>query len=270
MEYKAIALDIDGTLTNSKKEISKKTKEAVMEAAKRGVKIIVASGRPIPGIMKIASALKLKEVGGYILSYNGGLILDCKTGEVIRRETIPTEYYYTIVNTVRKSGVAVLTYDQKGIITEWPDDEYVQIEAKINHIPVRHVSQLEQRAAEDPVVKFLVVGHPKDLKPVYEKLNQKLDGAVNIFFSEPYFMEITPQGIEKASSLELLLDQIGIDRRHLMACGDGFNDIQMLQYAGLSVAMGNAQPETKEFADYIAPDNDHDGVADAIHKFILK
>ena len=62
-------------------------------------------------------------------------------------------------------------------------------------------------------------------------------------------MEITPKGIEKASSLELLLDQIGIDRRHLMACGDGFNDIQMLQFAGLSVAMGNAQPETKEFAD---------------------
>ena len=105
------------------------------------------------------------------------------------------------------------------------------------------------------------------MKPVYEDLNEKLKGC-NIFYSEPYFMEITPQGIEKASSLDLLLQSIGLEQKQLMACGDGFNDIPMLQYAGLSVAMENAQPETKEWADYIAPSNDEDGVAVAIEKFI--
>ncbi|SEI95595.1 hypothetical protein SAMN02910453_1686 [Lachnospiraceae bacterium A10] len=268
MEYKAIALDLDGTLTNSKKEVSKRNKEAVRKAAEQGVKIILASGRPIPGVTKIAKILHLEEVGGYILSYNGGLIVDCKTGEVIRRETIPTEYYHTIVQTARKHGVTAMTYDSEGIITENPTDKYCELEARINNIPIKKKYPLEEAAAEDPVVKFLVVGEPEDLKPVYEELNAKLNGAVNIFYSEPYFMEITPQGIEKASSLDLLLHAIGLDQKHLMACGDGFNDIPMLRYAGLSVAMENAQPETKEWADYIAPSNDEDGVAVAIEKYI--
>ena len=81
-------------------------------------------------------------------------------------------------------------------------------------------------------------------------------------------MEITPKGIEKASSLEFLLDKLGIDKKHLMACGDGYNDIPMMRYAGLSVAMENAQDETKEWADYIAPLNDEDGVAVSIEKFV--
>ena len=82
-------------------------------------------------------------------------------------------------------------------------------------------------------------------------------------------MEITPQGIEKASSLEILLEKLGIDRKSLIACGDGYNDIPMMRYAGLAVAMENAQPETKEWADFIATSNDADGVAAAIEKFIL-
>ena len=89
-----------------------------------------------------------------------------------------------------------------------------------------------------------------------------------LLISEPFFLEIMPQGIEKASSLEILLGSLGIDRKHLIACGDGFNDIPMMRYAGLSVAMANAQDETKEWADFIAPSNDEDGVSVAIEKFI--
>ena len=97
MKYKAIALDLDGTLLNSKKEISKRNKETIMKAAKAGVKIIIASGRPVPGTMKIAKQLRLQEVGGYVLSYNGGMIIDCKTGEVLRREIVPPQHYADIV-----------------------------------------------------------------------------------------------------------------------------------------------------------------------------
>ena len=185
MKYKAIALDLDGTLLNSKKEVSNKNKEIIMKAAKAGVKIILASGRPVPGIKKIAKQL-----------------------------------------------------------------------------------HLEEEAQLDPPVKFLCVGDHKVLRNVEAKLNEKFNGTVNVFFSEPYFLEIMPQGIEKASSLEILLGSLGIDRKHLIACGDGFNDIPMMRYAGLSVAMANAQDETKEWADFIAPSNDEDGVAVAIEKFI--
>jgi Cof subfamily protein (haloacid dehalogenase superfamily) len=92
---------------------------------------------------------------------------------------------------------------------------------------------------------------------------------VNAFFSEPYFLEITPNGIEKASALAVLLEEIGVERERLIACGDGYNDIPMLQFAGLSVAMENAYDEVKEFADIITDTNDSDGVAKVIEKYIL-
>lgn len=269
MNYTAIALDLDGTLLNSKKEISKRNKEIVMKAAKAGVKIILASGRPVPGIKKIAHALKLEEIGGYILAYNGGMILDCKTNEVIRRETISPDYYHTIVHTANKHGVTALTYDSEGIITDNADAEYVKYEGNLNNIPINQVFHLNEVAALDPPVKFLVVGDHNVLKKVQAELNEKLKGELEVFFSEPFFLEITPRGIEKASSLEVLLNRLGIDRKHLMVCGDGFNDIPMMRYAGLAVAMENAQDETKEWADYIAPSNDKDGVAVAIEKYLM-
>ena len=269
MKYKAIALDLDETLLNTKKEISKKNKEVIMKAAKAGVKIILASGRPVPGIVKVARQLRLEEFGGYILSYNGGMIIDCKTKEIIRRETIPVDYYANIVRCANKFNVATLSYDADGIITNNEQDIYVQLEAKINNIPVRQVFHLEEEAQLDPPVKFLCTGEHKVLKKVQDKLNEKFNGAVNIFFSEPFFLEIMPKGIEKASSLEILLGKLGIDRKYLIACGDGYNDIPMMRYAGLSVAMENAQDETKEFADYVTLSNDYDGVAVAIEKYIF-
>ena len=269
MKYSAIALDLDGTLLNSKKEISKRNKETIMKAAKAGAKIILASGRPVPGIMKIAHALKLEEVGGYILAYNGGMIIDCKTKEVIRRETISPDYYHAIVHTAHKHGVTPLTYDSEGVITDDGDQEYVKLEAKINNIPVKEVFHLNEVAALDPPVKFLIVGDHNDLKKAQADLNEKLKGEVEVFFSEPYFLEVTPRGIEKASSLEVLLNKLGLERKHLMACGDGFNDIPMMRYAGMAVAMENAQDETKEWADFVAPSNDNDGVAVAIEKYVL-
>lgn len=269
MKYKAIALDLDGTLLNSKKEVSKKNTEVLLKAAEAGVNIILASGRPVPGIKNIARHLHLEEVGGYILAYNGGMIINCKNGEVIRRETVPESCYSDIIHVAKKYGVTPLTYDSDGIITTNENDKYVQLEAKINNIPVKQVFHLDETAKLDPPVKFLCVGEHEVLQKVQAELNEKLKGEVTVFFSESYFLEIMPNGIEKATSLETLLGKIGLDRKNLIACGDGYNDIPMMRYAGLSVAMENAKDETKEWADFIAPTNDEDGVATAIEKYVL-
>ena len=115
----------------------------------------------------------------------------------------------------------------------------------------------------------MVVGEPSELVKAKEYLEGRFRGLLNLFFSEPYFMEVTPPGIEKASALGELTKILGISREKLMACGDGLNDIPMLEYAGFSVAMSNAYDETKKVADYIAPSNEDDGVAEAIRLFIL-
>ena len=115
--------------------------------------------------------------------------------------------------------------------------------------------------------KFLFVGEPLYIESILPDMQRRFAGKLNIFRSEPYFMEIVPLGIDKARSLDRLLDKLGMTSENLVACGDGFNDISMVNFAGMGVAMANACAETKAVANYIAPSNDEDGVADAIKKF---
>lgn len=221
MKYKALALDLDGTLINSEKKLSTKNKKAVIEAAQRGVHIILASGRPLFGIEPVAEALELSRVGGYILAYNGGNIIDCKTKEVIYSRNFPPECIHDVCTLAKEYGVYALSYDKDEVISESDTDEYVLREAKCNDASVRRVENLEQYV-NYPVAKFLIAGE-------HEKL--------------------------------------GLQREELIACGDGMNDISMIEYAGLGAAMENAYPPVKEKADIIAPSNDEDGVAEIIAKY---
>lgn len=265
---KLLALDLDGTLTNSKKEVSKTNKEYIRKAQDKGIQIILASGRPVIGVKGIADTLDLWKQGGYILAYNGGQIIDCKSGKDMVKQIIPLEYVHGICNVINKYNVFPLTYDDTGVICENDTDKYVQKEAYNNSIKVRKVESLEQEVSE-PVVKFMVVGEPEELNKAYGYLRNIFDGILNVFFSEPYFLEITPLGIEKASALEKLTSLLYMTKDNLMACGDGLNDIPMLQFAGLSVAMENAYDDTKKYADFISKSNEENGVAFAIKKYIL-
>ena len=267
-KYKLLALDLDGTLTDNKKQVSQVNKEAIQKAQAKGVRIILASGRPVIGIRRIADELDLWNAGGYILAYNGGHIIDCKTGKDLVKKTIPMEYVHEICEVNRHYDVHPLCYNEIGVICENDTDQYVKKEGYNNSIPVIKVDSLESQITK-PVVKFMVVGAPDELQEAFGHLQNRLNGKLNLFFSEPYFMEITPPGIEKASALAALLSILSVSRDELIACGDGLNDIPMLEYAGLSAAMGNAYDETKKAADYIAASNEENGVAEVIQKYIL-
>lgn len=143
MKYKALALDLDGTLINSEKKLSTKNKKAVMEAAERGVHIILASGRPLFGIEPVAEALELSRVGGYILAYNGGNIINCKTKEVVYSRNFPPECIHDVCTLAKEHGVYALSYDKDEVISESDTDEYVLREAKCNDASVRRVENLE-------------------------------------------------------------------------------------------------------------------------------
>lgn len=268
-DIRLLALDLDGTLTNNEKRVSAKNKEYIRRAQDKGIKVILASGRPVIGIKGIANELELWNQGGYILAYNGGHIIDCRTGADLVRHTVPMEYVHDICEVNHKFAVCPLTYNEIGVICENDTDPYVHQEGYNNSIPIVKVDNLEEQITA-PVVKFMVVGEPEELMKAYGYLKKKLKGKLNLFFSEPYFMEITPLGIEKASALRRLSEILGTTAGQMMACGDGLNDIPMLKYAGLGVAMANAYEETKKAADYIAPSNEDDGVAEAIQNFILE
>lgn len=268
MAYKVLALDIDGTLTNSEKKITERTKRAVDAAAERGVKIVIASGRPVQGIREFARELRLKENDGYILSFNGGRLISCRTGEIIHDMKLPLEYLPEIYALSKEYGVNLMSYEGDDLITETPDDEFLAIEARINGLGIKKVDNLVEHI-NFPINKCLMLGEGNYLAEVEKKVHAALCDRMDVYRSEPYFLEILPKGVDKAKALERLLNMLGSSREELMVCGDGFNDLTMIRYAGLGVAMANARDEVKESADYVTCSNDEDGVAAAIERFIL-
>ena len=267
MNYKIMVLDLDGTLTNSKKEISKPTKEALLDIQKRGYKVVLASGRPTPGILKLANELELENYGGYILSFNGGKIIDCKTNEVIFEKALPKEVIPELHKIAVEENVGIISYDATKVVVGNGIDEYIEYEAKLNGLEFVVVDNFPTYL-DFPVNKCLMTGNHERLVKVQERLKNKYNSYLSIYFSEPFFLEIMPQNIDKAQSLLSLLSTLGISAEEMICCGDGFNDKSMIEYAGVGVAMENAQPAVKEVADYITKSNDEDGIVHVIDKFI--
>lgn len=265
-QYKVLALDIDGTLTNSKKEITPAVLNAVRRLQNADIPVLLVSGRPEKGIEHVARELGFYEYGGYVFAYNGGKIVNKKTGEVVLNQTLPKDMVQPVCEYVKDKNVTILTYDGDDIVTENPDDVYVQKEVMITHMNVRKVDDF---AAEMtfPVNKFLITGEPSYLEKLVEEMAEEFSPRLNIFRSEPFFIEVVTQGIDKALSLSKLMEMFGLSKENLVACGDGHNDVTMIDYAGMGVAMENACDAVKKVSNFITKSNDEDGVAFAIDKF---
>lgn len=268
MNYNMIVLDLDGTLTNRDKIITEKTKQALMEAQRRGKIIVLASGRPTYGVMPLARELELEHFGGYILSFNGGCIQNCRTGEVVFRRELPAESNSRILQMAKEERVDILTYEGASIITDNPDCPYVEKESAINHLAVRKIDDMQAHVTF-PVPKFLMLDDGDYLAMVEPRVKAALGKNFNVYRSEPFFLEIMPKGIDKAQSLERLLETLGMKREEMIACGDGYNDLSMIRYAGLGVAMENAVLPVRNAADYVTFSNNDDGIAHVVEKFMF-
>lgn len=139
MKYKILVLDLDGTLTNKKKEITERTRDTLIRAQQAGVTIVLASGRPTYGIMPLAKELELDKYEGYILAYNGGQIIDCKTGELMYENVLDPEVYPYLYACAQENGFQILSYKDEYIVSENSDDQYVQHEAFLNRMPCKTV-----------------------------------------------------------------------------------------------------------------------------------
>lgn len=258
-----LALDLDGTLTNSKKEITHGVKTALWKFADCGGKIILASGRPTYGIVPVARELELEKKGGYILSYNGGCVTDCMTGEIVYQSPLPDKSVPVLASQAKEYDVNILTYQDEFIVTEDPEEQYCQKESWINHMKIKKVDRFAEYV-DFPVIKCLMTGDGEYLQSIEEKMKAYWRDDLSICRSEPYFLEVTAKDIDKAKTLDKILASIGKSRSKLIACGDGFNDMSMISCAGIGVAMANASLAVKDLADYIAPSNDEDGIADVV------
>ena len=268
MKYKLLVLDLDGTLTNARKEITPRTRRTLIEAQERGVRLVLASGRPTFGIAHLADELRMNEFGGYILAYNGGTIIDWRTRHVLHASVLDPAMIAPAYEAARRHGVEILSYIDQDIISEDADNRYVQYESMLTRMPVRRVESFCDAIAA-PVPKCLIVGDAERLLPIEREMQERYGRSMNVYRSEAFYLELNPPAIDKANSLRMLLSHLGLTPADMMACGDGFNDLSMIELAGLGVAMANAKEEVKAVASYITDSNEEDGVATAVERFLL-
>lgn len=269
LPYRVLALDLDGTLTNSQKQVTPYTRDVVIRAGEAGMTVVLASGRPTPGVTWLADQLELERLGGYIVSSNGAELYSCRDHETVYSAAVPVSYLPRIKQTVERFGLAMVCYDDKHVISESPDDPVVLYEARNDHMPLRCVSDLLQTVTwASP--KIMIVGNEAArIEACLAYAQETFGKELSVFLSDRCFLEFAAPGVGKESGIRRLMEHLGLGREALMAFGDGLNDIGMLKYAGLSVAMANAYPEVRAAAQYVTASNDEDGVAKAIHKFIL-
>ena len=264
---KLIALDLDGTLLTPEKTISGKTRNALIELQKQGIKLILASGRPTPGLFNEAKKLKMNEYYGYLLSYNGAALHVYDSMEVLHSQTLTKDQSHRIIEHGHKySQMTMMTYNDHTLLCENVSAYRVLPEAKMCRIGVEQVQNLHMAMSFDPY-KFLFAIEPEKMNELEEEFKKPFEDELSMVLSTPYYMEVMNKGISKGKTLHKLLDILHLKPENLMAFGDGQNDLEMLKMAGISVCMGNGDPLCKEIADFVTLRNDEDGIAHAIEHF---
>ena len=267
MTYKMVVLDLDDTLLQDDLTISSRTKKALFAAQEAGVKVVLASGRPDFAMHPIAEELRLKDFGSFIITFNGAKIIDCKTNNEIFSSVLTPETAHRLYDISQREGILIQSYLGDEIITETPN-RFTNIEEEITGMNIKLVDSFKE-AINEPVVKALMLAEPERLAEVEKKLQKELDGEISTMRSKPFFLEFTNLGVTKATSVEHLIQKLGIKREEVIAMGDSYNDLAMIEFAGLGVAMGNAPDDIKAKADFVTDTNMNDGVAKVVESYIL-
>lgn len=265
---KMLVVDIDGTLVNDEKEITKKTLEKLHMMIDEGHYVVIATGRPTKGVKKIAKKLNFDNKGGYVVSFNGARVVDWKSEEVLYEKSLENKFIPEILEKVREYDLGFVTYDKDHIIAGTDVDEYMSLESKITDISVKEPDDFFEYVNFD-VSKCIITCDPKIAGEFESKFQEMSRGRYEVYRSADFFIDVVAKGVDKYSAVEELAKKLGVDHRDVICCGDSYNDISMIEGAGIGVAMGNAVDEAKSVADYVTLSNNDDGIAKVIDKFVF-
>lgn len=277
MIIKAIVLDIDGTLLNTGKIISEKTKQALIAAQEKGIKVILASGRPTTGMLELAEQLEMTKYEGFLVSYNGARVTDCLTKEVLFNQAMSIETGQAILEHLKNFDVIPMidkedylyVNDVYSGMLDLPDGAFniIEYEARGGNFKLSEIDDLAAFATF-PINKILIAAQPEYLQKIAPALHAPFDEIVTAAFSAPFYFEFTDKGIDKAKALNTAFPEMGIHSENIIAFGDGHNDRSIIEYAGIGVAMGNAVDALKEIADDVTLSCDEDGIAAGLEKYL--
>ena len=270
MKYKMLVLDVDGTLLNDEKMISKRTAHALRKVQQMGIRVMLASGRPTYGLLPLAKQLDLGSYDGFILSYNGGQVIKASNGEVIFERRINPEQIPYLEKKAVKNDFAIMTYNGDMVVTNRAGNAHVAAEAELNGMKLEEQELFSVMIDYSPCKCMLVSDEEEALVGLEQHWKRRLNGVLDVFRSEPYFLEVVASGVDKGNTLAAVMEMFDVKTDEVMAFGDGVADVSMLQLAGMGIAMGNAPDSVKRCADHITLSNNEDGVAIAVENLILE
>lgn len=268
LKYKIVALDMDGTLLNEQKEITEETKNVLSEARNKGVKIVLSSGRPLDGLKNYLNELNLVDDNEFVLSYNGCLVQETKTSKIIHEVGLKGSDLKYMYNLSKKIGVNIHAFSPNIGLMSPKISKYTEVEANINKINI-NIIDFNKINDNDDIVKVMMVDEPEILDEAIKKLPQSIYDKYTVVKSAPFFLEFINKNADKGKGLEALAKYLGVKREEIIAMGDAENDLAMIKYAGLGVAMGNAVEKVKEASDVVTLTNEQNGVAKIIKEYIL-
>jgi hypothetical protein len=276
MPIRLVAIDLDGTLLNSRREISEGNRRALLQAVERDVQVVIVTGRRFHSALPLVSQIPCPLT---LITSNGALIAS-SSGEVFHQDFLPRQVAQQVLAAVRQYrpySVAIFHTPGYGQVTmqdnavdEGPLGWYVQTSPHC----LRLVPDLEAALDTDPI-QVMIGGPPARIEPAETLLAESpIRSTFHLTWTKYLatkisILDVLNQGCSKGGALKIWAEQCGIQAEEVMAVGDNLNDLEMLQYAGFPVLMGNHCPELHQLDWALTLPNDEDGVAAAIHKFVL-
>lgn len=267
MDYKLIAMDLDGTLNNDQKIITEKTKAALMAAQKRGIRLALASARPSPGLFKERDILCLQDYNGILMSYNGGRIVDAATGKVLFETSMDLAQTKQVLRRLEALPVTPILDDGVQFYVADINGYKVDYECKNNNMTCTEVGNLADFLSFAPI-KILMSVQPEELAEVQKQIADFLPETLTVVQTAAFYLEVIPKVINKGQGIRDICAVLGIDPSEVISFGDAANDIPMLREAGMGVAMGNAAEAVKAAANMVTLSNNEDGIAAALEKLL--
>ena len=284
--YKLVTVDLDGTMLTRRGIITEGTKNAIKNTMEKGIDVIIASGRPIDSIKTIA-----KEIGSknYFIAGNGALIYDIKKDEVIYEKILDKKKVLEIAEICEKNNMTYNIYTQKTMIADklkynvlyyYKENLNKKEELKTNITIVNNIKEYVEKSENE---KFLKITICDESKLIFNSIIKKINAisgvkAMDVYHAtrktikqgtedvniEYYYTEISLKDVDKWDAIKYLLNKLNINQNEIVSIGDNINDKEMIENAGLGVAMGQSMPEIKRIADYVTNDNENEGVKNVL------
>lgn len=265
---KIIALDIDGTLLNSKGQISPRTKKALEEALSKGNIVVIVSGRSPKGVLKYAEILKLDLYDGLLSNYNGARITNYKTQKILFNHTLELDDLRELLEFSENIDINYTIYYDGKCYTNSMDTYKLEETRAKNNMEIIYNKNLSYEIDFKPN-NVLFACHPDKIKEPIKKIYDKFSDRFTLVKSTSYYYEVMPKGVSKGESLLEIANYYNIPMSDIIAFGDEDNDLSMIKDAGVGVVMANGSESMLKQADYITLSNDEDGIADYLEKFVL-